>query len=100
MEDTTRAHRELSVLYKVSKALVHRQAVSGLLQDVLDILETEMGLSRGSLTLRQPDSDVFVIEASRGLTNEEFQRGQYRLGEGITTRNWATVEKMAKEGLG
>jgi len=92
MEDKTRAARELSVLYKVSKALVHRQAVSGLLQDVLDILETEIGLSRGALTLRQPDSDVFVIEASRGLTTEECQRGQYKLGEGVT----GTVAQTAK----
>jgi Nif-specific regulatory protein len=82
--DTNRAAIELSVFYKISKALVHRQAVSDLLQDVLDIMETEMGMARGSLTLRQPDSDVFVIEASRGLTSEECQRGQYRLGEGIT----------------
>jgi len=92
MENKTRSDAELSVLYKVSKALVHRQAVSGLLQDVLDIFENEMGMSRGSLTLRQPDSDVFVIEASRGLTTEECQRGQYRLGEGIT----GTVAQTAK----
>jgi Nif-specific regulatory protein len=84
MDDTSRAQRELSILQKISKALIHRQAVSGLLQDVLDILETEMGLSRGALTLRQPDGDRFVIEASRGLTPEECQRGQYKLGEGIT----------------
>ena len=46
MEDTTRAHRELSVLYKVSKALVHRQAVSGSAAErMLDILEAEMGMS-------------------------------------------------------
>jgi len=30
MEDKTRSDAELSVLYKVSKALVHRQAVAGL----------------------------------------------------------------------
>lgn len=90
--DTNRAATELSVFYKISKALVHRQAVSDLLQDVLDIMETEMGMARGSLTLRQPDSDVFVIEASRGLTSEECQRGQYRLGEGIT----GTVAQTAK----
>ena len=29
-----------------------------------------------------------------------FRELNRRLGEGITTRNWATVEKMAKEGLG
>ena len=92
MPDKNRSPTEIAVLYKISKALVHRQAVSDLMQDVLDILETEMQMSRASLTLRQPDSDVFKIEASRGLTSEECQRGQYRLGEGVT----GTVAQNAK----
>jgi Nif-specific regulatory protein len=79
-----RAHRELAVLYKVSQVLLHRQTVSSVLQDVLDILESDMGMSHGALTLRRPDTDIFVIEASRGLTQEEVQRGQYKIGEGIT----------------
>ncbi len=79
-----RAARELAVLYKVSQVLLHRQAVSSVLQDVLDILATEKEMTHGALTLRRPDTDIFVIEASRGLTPDEVQRGQYRLGEGIT----------------
>ena len=74
---------ELEVLYKVSQALAHRPNMPDLLQEVLDILETGMGMSYGTLTLRRPDTDVFVIEAARGLTPEEHKRGQYRLGEGI-----------------
>ncbi|MEI7437760.1 MAG: sigma 54-interacting transcriptional regulator, partial [bacterium] len=54
------------------------------LQDVLDVMEVEMGMSYGTLTLRRQDTDIFVIEASRGLTTEEKKRGQYKLGEGIT----------------
>ncbi len=79
-----RAALELEVLYRISKALAHRHDVEALLEEVLDIAEREMGMSYGTLTLRQPDSDVFVIAASRGLTPEERRRGQYRLGEGIT----------------
>ena len=75
---------ELAILYRISQAMAHRGDVSFLLDEVLDILETEMGMFRGTLTLRRPDSDVFVIEASRHLTAEEKQRGQYRLGEGVT----------------
>jgi Nif-specific regulatory protein len=81
---TDRATQELAVLYRISQAMLHRQAVSTLLQEVLDILEHEIGLSHGALALRKPDSDILVIEASRGLTPEEMQRGQYRIGEGIT----------------
>ena len=79
-----RARLELEVLHKISRALVQQQDVTGLLGDVLGIMEKEMGLLRGTLTLRRPDSDIFVIEASRGLSSEERRRGQYALGEGVT----------------
>lgn len=79
-----RESAELSVLYRISQAVAHRRDISTLFQDVFDILEKEMGMSFGTLTLRRPDTDVFMIEASRGMTQEEHKRGQYRLGEGIT----------------
>jgi Nif-specific regulatory protein len=82
----TRYRLELEILYKISQAMAHQQDVPALLDEVLDILETKMGLQRGTLTLRQPDTDTFLIEASRGLTADERKRGQYGLGEGITGR--------------
>jgi len=88
----SRAELEISILYKISHALAHQQDVTPLLNEVLDIMENEMGLSRGTLTLRGPDTDVFVIEASRGLTPDERKRGQYLVGEGIT----GSVAKTAK----
>ena len=84
MED--RSSVELEVLYRISQAMAHGHDVSLLLKEVLDIMETEMAMSYGTLTLRRPDTDIFVIEASCGLTAEEKKRGQYRLGEGITGR--------------
>ena len=84
-KDTTdRSKIELEILHGISQAVVHQHNVSSLLNEVLHILESEMGLLRGTLTLRKPDSDIFFIEASRGLTPEEKKRGQYKLGEGIT----------------
>lgn len=79
-----RARLELGTLYRISRAAAHGSDVSGLFQEVFDVLEKDMGLSYGTLTLRRPDTDVFVIQASRGLTEEERRRGEYRLGEGIT----------------
>ncbi len=81
-----RSDKELEVLYKISQAMIHQHGITGLLKEVLDIMETEMGLSRGTLTLRRPDTDIFVIEASHGLTEQEKKRAQYKLGEGITGR--------------
>ena len=77
---------ELEVLYRISQAMARQHNVSALFKEVFDIMDTEMGMARGTLTLRQPGTDIFVIEASRGLSEEEQKRGQYKLGEGITGR--------------
>ena len=85
-----RTEIELNILYRVSQAMAHEKGVNSLLDRVLDILETEMGMARGTLTLRNPDSDIFEIEASRGISAEKKQRGRYELGEGITGKVAAT----------
>ncbi|MEI6970925.1 MAG: sigma 54-interacting transcriptional regulator [bacterium] len=91
-----RADRELEVLYRISQAAARQHHdVSALLNEIMDIMETDMAMARGTLTLRRPDTDIFVIEASRGLTAEEKQRGQYRLGEGVTGK----VAKSGKPAL-
>ncbi len=83
----TQSEKELEILYQISQAAATRpHTVHDLMAEVLDIMETELGVSRGTLTLLKPDTDTFVIEASRGLTEEEKQLGQYKLGEGITGR--------------
>ncbi len=80
----SRAELELRVLYSISQALLHQHEIGSVLREVLDILERDMGLSRGTLTLRRPDSDVFVVEACTGLSSEEKKRLEYKEGEGIT----------------
>ena len=83
---------ELEILHRISRAMAHQHNVAALLDEVLDILERDMGLSRGTLSLRQPGSGILRIEASRGLTAEERERGQYKLGEGVTGRVAETGE--------
>lgn len=75
-------HVEISVLNKISHLIARRTSVAEMLSEVLKILHTEMGLLRGTLALREGDS--LVIEASEGLSKNERERGQYRIGEGIT----------------
>ncbi len=78
------ASARLEALSQISRTLASKHDVSDLLRDVLKILEHEFGLTRGTLTLRRPGTDIFVIEASQGLKKEERDRGEYRLGEGVT----------------
>ncbi len=81
------SEKELNVLYKISQTTSARQHnISELLNDVLQIMGTDMGVLRGALALRKPGTDILNIEASSGLSNTEIRRGQYKLGEGITGR--------------
>ena len=75
-------HVEVAVLNKISHLVARRTSVPEMLSEVLKILHVEMGLLRGTVTLRE--GDVLVIEASEGLSRSEIDRGLYRVGEGIT----------------
>ncbi len=75
-------HVEVAVLNKISHLVARRTPVSEMLAEVLKILHLEMGLIRGTLTLRE--GDLLVVEASEGLSPAEIGRGHYRVGEGIT----------------
>ena len=73
---------EITVLNQISQAVMREKDVSRLLRLVLEILHREMGLLRGTVTLRR--GDELFIEASHDLSDAEIRRGRYRLGEGIT----------------
>jgi Nif-specific regulatory protein len=89
----TQSEKEIEILYQISQvAMTRPHTVSELMVEVLDIIETELRVSRATLTLRKPDTDVFVIEACRGLTPQEEQRGEYKEGEGVTGRVAQTGE--------
>ncbi|MBP3358382.1 MAG: sigma 54-interacting transcriptional regulator, partial [Opitutales bacterium] len=75
---------EMSVLHKISRAVVCRKNVSELIAETLEILNREMGLLRGTITLR--DGDYLFIEASHGMDDESIKRGVYKMGEGVTGR--------------
>ncbi|MDH3345770.1 MAG: sigma 54-interacting transcriptional regulator [Kiritimatiellaceae bacterium] len=99
----TQSEKELEILYQISQvAMTRPHTVSEMMVEVLDIMETELGVSRGTLTLRKPDTEKFIIEASRGLTPEEETRGTYYEGEGVTglvakTGESALIPDIAKD---
>lgn len=75
-------HQNIAVLKKISHLIAKHSPVSEMISRMLDILYTEMGFLRGTITLRE--GDMLVIEASQGLNKNEIERGTYRVGEGIT----------------
>lgn len=88
-----RTDKELRILYLVSRAMANERGVTSLLDSVLDVLETEMKMTRGTFTLRTPGSDIFQIEATR-IPEEAKQRGRYLLGEGITGKVASTAKPV------
>ncbi len=99
--------KELEVLYKVSQLIPQiggsrTTDIPNFLEEVLDILHSGIGVLRGTFTLRRPDTDVFVVEASKGLTPEQKKKGRYLLGEGVTgqvakTGKAAIIPDISKE---
>ncbi len=79
---TRDSNLEITVLNQISQAVMREKNVSQLLRLVLEILYREMGLLRGTVTLRR--GNELFIEASHGLSDAEIRRGRYLLGEGIT----------------
>jgi Nif-specific regulatory protein len=84
------SNREIEVLNQISHVIVRQKNVSLLLKEVLDIFYREIGLQRGTVTLRR--GKAMYIEASHGLNDAEVKRGKYDIGEGITGR----VAQIAK----
>ena len=57
--------QELQLLYRISQTVSSRQHdISQLLNEVLQIMESELGVLRGTLTLRKQGTEVLNIEAS------------------------------------
>ncbi|MBO7501216.1 MAG: sigma 54-interacting transcriptional regulator [Fibrobacterales bacterium] len=73
---------EIAVVQKISAAIIHERDVEKLLENILGILEAELGMLRGTFALLF--GDTLKIEASRGLGRNEKKLGHYRVGEGIT----------------
>lgn len=84
---------EMSVLFQISKAVAQRKEVSALISQTLEILDREMGLVRGTITLR--DGDYLFIEASHGLDDESIRKGVYKMGEGVTGKVAQTAKSIA-----
>jgi Nif-specific regulatory protein len=89
-----RKFQELTALYEISHALVSSLDPRQALGLILQTLHLRLGMSRGTITLLSPDTHEITIEVAHGLTNEERERGRYRIGEGITGKVVQTGEPV------
>jgi len=60
---------QLAVIKKISSIITHERNVETMLEKVLELIESEMGMIRGTFALL--DGDTLHVEVSCGLTEEE-----------------------------
>ncbi|NTW51109.1 MAG: sigma 54-interacting transcriptional regulator [Chlorobiaceae bacterium] len=73
----------ISLLAEVSRTVNNEEDISKVLRLVLFILSEHMNMLRGMVTILNRGTDEIVINESFGLTDEQSQRGRYKVGEGI-----------------
>jgi len=86
--------RELETLYKISQILAVGTYRKQALADVVDILEKDLGLNRGTITLLAPDGNEIRIEVAHSVPEERSRKVRYRVGEGVTGRVMQTGKAM------
>jgi len=86
--------QQLETLYKVSQILTAGTHQQEALVAVLDILDKELHLARGIITLLSVDGREIKIEAAHDLSQEQSRTITYRVGEGVTGRVMQTAKPM------
>ncbi|MHC5061119.1 MAG: sigma 54-interacting transcriptional regulator [Planctomycetota bacterium] len=90
----TRHGRELATLYTISDILTTGTQQKEMLSEVLDTLDSELGMSRGTITLLAPDGSDIMIETAHNFPRAQSRKVRYRIGEGITGQVMQTGKAM------
>jgi Nif-specific regulatory protein len=86
--------RELETLYSISQTLAAGLNQRQTLAEVLDALDTELGMIRSVVSLLAPDSAEITVEVAHNVSEEHQRKVRYRVGEGITGRVIQTGKPM------
>lgn len=86
--------QELDVLYKISQILAADTRQRQALAEILDVLDCDLGMNRGTITLLTPDGSGIRIEVAHNLSQEHSRKVQYQVGEGVTGRVMQTGKAM------
>ena len=85
---------ELALLFEISQSLDSAPDLRDAIGGVLKSMSRHMGMSRGTITLLNRDTDEIFIEEAYGLSDSQRERGRYKLGEGVTGRVVQTGRPM------
>jgi len=73
----------LSLLYKVSEVVAKSSDLEEAVIHVMDEMAKKIGIIQAFLTVLNRNSSKIGIEVAYGLTQEQKERGEYKIGEGI-----------------
>lgn len=90
----TRHVRELETLYRISQILTTSSRQRQALAEVLDALDSELGMNRGSVMLLSSDGSEITIEVAHGFSEQQRRKVRYRMGEGVTGKVIQTGKSM------
>ncbi|MHC4561233.1 MAG: sigma 54-interacting transcriptional regulator [Planctomycetota bacterium] len=96
---------ELDALYRIAEILAAgRGQQRSVLTEVLDVLERDIGMRRGTIVLLSPDGRELTIEVAHNLLGRNRQDVRYSTNEGIVGRvvqsgQPAVVERASQEPL-
>ncbi len=82
-QQSNRRLLELSTLYEISKILGSSLDLEQSLTGILRILNSFMGMRKGTILLYDAKTGELSIRLALGMTPEEMARGKYQIGEGI-----------------
>ncbi|MFP4356274.1 MAG: nif-specific transcriptional activator NifA [Phycisphaerae bacterium] len=74
---------ELEAMFKISQILANGTRRRQYLAEVLDVLDQELQMHRGTIMLLSPDGDELLIEVAQDLSPHQIRDVRYQLGEGI-----------------
>ena len=86
--------RGLETLYRISHILTSGARQKQSLPEVLDALDSELGMNRGTITLLSPDGNEIKIEVAHSFSKEQSRKVSYRMGEGVTGQVMQTGKPM------
>ena len=84
VERTCSPHRDIRALHATAQILAAGSGQEETLLKILQILESELGMTRGTVMLVSPDGSELQLAAATGVEEEERGKLRYRMGEGVT----------------
>jgi Nif-specific regulatory protein len=73
----------ISILYQVSQVVAKSSDLEEALIVVMEKMAKDLGILQAFLTVLNRNSSKIYIEVAYGLTQEQKERGEYKIGEGV-----------------